>query len=97
MPEIWIIYRKVHGKPEAVQVLNNGRGWALAHIGAAANLNRHLDVRLFFTEKERVLGLRQTGATYKGSNVPKFMTLDEFIVQTTPPKKEERKEEGKKK
>ena len=91
MPEIWIIYRKVPGKPEDLQVLNNGSGWALAHIGAAASMNRHIDVRLFFIEKERALGLRQAGATYKGSNVPKSMTLDEFIAQTTPHKNEEDK------
>ena len=89
MPEIWIICRKVPGKSDTLQVLKDGVGWAIAYVGESAGKNVHIDVRLYFTEKERSLGLRQAGAAFKGNNVPKFMTLEEFTLQTTLPKKEE--------
>ena len=60
----------------------------MAYVGESVDKNGHLEVRLFYTEKERVLGLRQAGATYKGANTPQHMTLEEFVLKTTPPKKD---------
>ena len=92
MVEIWVIFRKVAGQQNMLQVLKDGcSGWAMVSIGPQVGANAHLDVRLFYTEKERDATLKRAGATFRGSNRPSVMTLAELIQQTTPEKKQEKK------
>ena len=94
MVEIWVIFRKVVGQQNVLQVLKDGcSGWAMVSIGSQAGSNAHLDVRLFYTEKERDATLKRAGATFRGNNRPSVMTLAELIKQTAPEKKEKQEKQ----